>query len=50
LRERAHFAANWTLRFGAAPPAIVVAAMNALSVCIDAGNEEIILRARRARR
>jgi SAM-dependent methyltransferase len=50
LRERAHFAANWTLRFGAAPPAIVVAAMNALSVCIDAGSEEIILRARRARR
>ncbi len=48
LRERAHFAANWKLRFGAEPPAIIVAAMKTLSVCFNAGNEEIILSARRA--
>jgi SAM-dependent methyltransferase len=48
LRERAQFAANWQLRFGAAPPALIVAAMKTLSVCVNAGNDEIILRARRA--
>jgi 2-polyprenyl-3-methyl-5-hydroxy-6-metoxy-1,4-benzoquinol methylase len=48
LREHAHFAANWQLRFGAAPPAIIVAAMKTLSICVNAGNDEIILRARRA--
>jgi 2-polyprenyl-3-methyl-5-hydroxy-6-metoxy-1,4-benzoquinol methylase len=48
LRERGQFTANWKLCFGAEPPAVVAAALKTVSVTVDAGNDEIILRARRA--
>jgi SAM-dependent methyltransferase len=47
-RERARFDENWMLRFGRSAPPVLVRALTLASIVADFGNDEIILRARRA--